>query len=242
MLNPVLFGRKLAGMQFDVDDSGRKPKVISQIRLIEGVVQILDFHGTGLRVVLYFEDEFDLERKMRLIRSICAHEGEIPRWVSNLPGCGLRLRNVDWKIISHTMHDPRKDASEVARQSGVSSRTVNRRLRRMTQDKVAYLIPVRNVKKSKGIICSFLLLCSERGRAAIREFLGSQPARVDFIYDSAKGIFILTLIADNPSEADDLHDRLKALDGISEVRMGLLKDFIFVDDWLDQAVARRIAA
>jgi DNA-binding MarR family transcriptional regulator len=181
-----------------------------------------------------------LERKTRLIKSICAHEGRVPYWISNLPSCDLRLRNLDWIIIRHLMHDPRKDASEVARQSGVSSRTVNRRLKRMTQEKVAYLIPVRNIKKSKGIICSFLIFCTDRGRAAIREYINSQPTRVDFIFDSAKGIFILTLVADNPSEANDLHERLKALDGITEVKMDLMKNFIFVDDWLDQAVARRI--
>jgi DNA-binding Lrp family transcriptional regulator len=193
-----------------------------------------------MRVVLYFEDEFDLERKMLLIKSICGHEGVVPHWISNLPDCDLRLRNVDWKIISNTMHDPRMDASEVARRSGVSSRTVNRRLKRMIEAKVAYLIPVRNVRKSKGTICSFLILCTERGRRSIREFLGSHPARVDFIYDSAKDIFILTLITDNPSQVDDLHEQLNALDGISEVQVGLLKDFIFVDQWLDRAVERRI--
>ena len=242
ILNPAILGGKLAGMQLVVDDEERKPQVISQVRLVDGVIEILDFHGTSLRVVLYFQDEFDLERKMKLLKSICGHEGEVHHWVSNLPSCKMRLKEVDWEILSHVLHDPRRDASEVAKESGVSSRTVNRRLRRMTDEKVAYLIPVRNVKKSKGVICSFLVTCSERGRDAIREFLRSRPTRVDFIFDSAKELFIATLIANNPSEAHELHDQLKALEGISRVEMGLLNDFIFVDDWLDRAVARKIAA
>lgn len=241
MINPELLGCKLAGTQLDVDEVGRKLHVISQIRLIEGVVQILDFHGTGLRVVLYFEDEFSLIRKKELIKSICGHEGEIPHWISNLPHCDLKLRNVDWKIVKWVMHDPRMDTSMVARQIRVSSRTVNRRLRRMTEAKVAYLIPVRNAKKAKGTICSFLFFCSESGREAIREFLRSQPVRVDFIYGSTKDIFISTLIANNPSEANEMQDQLKRLVGVSEVKMGLVNDFIFVDDWLDQRVARQIA-
>ena len=111
----------------------------------------------------------------------------------------------------------------------------------MTEEKVGYLIPVRNIKKLKGVICSFLIICSERGREAFQEFLRSTSARVDFIFDSAKEILIATLIANNPSEADELHEQLKVLKGVSRVEMGLLKDFIFVDDWLDQAVARRIS-
>ena len=242
ILNPGILGAKLAGMQLAVDDEERKSQVISQARLVEGVVQILDFHGASLRVVIYFQDEFDLERKTKLLKAICGHRGEAPRWVSNLPPCKMRLKKVDWEIISRVMHDPRRDASVVAKESRVSSRTVNRRLRRMTEEKVAYLIPVRNVKKSKGVICSFLIICSERGRDAIQEFLRSTTARIDFIFDSAKEIFIATLIANNPSEANELHEQLKVLKGVSRVEMGLLKDFIFIDDWLDQAVARRIAA
>ena len=112
----------------------------------------------------------------------------------------------------------------------------------MTEEKVAYLIPVRNVKKSKGVICSFLIVCSNRGRDAARDFLRSRPTRIDFIFDSAREVFIASLIADNPSEAHELHEQLKALKGVSKVDMGLLKEFLFVDGWLDQAVARKIAA
>jgi DNA-binding Lrp family transcriptional regulator len=242
ILNPVLFGGKLAGVQLEVNEEARKSKVISQIRLVDGVVEILDFHGASIRVVFYFQDEFDLERKMRLMKSICGHDGEARYWISKLPDCKLKLKNLDWEIISRVMHDPRRDASDVARASRVSSRTVNRRLRRMAEEKVAYLIPVRDIKKWKGIVCSFLIICSEQGRDAIRDFLRSRRTRVDFIFDSAMGTFIATLIANNLSEANELHEKLKALKGISRVEMGLLKEFVFVDDWLDRAVARRMAA
>jgi DNA-binding Lrp family transcriptional regulator len=240
ILNPELLGHKLGAMQLDVDQESDKPKVLSQIRLVSGVVLILGFHGRGLRVVLYFEDEFDLERKVELIRSICRYEGKVPNWTSSLPKCSLRMKNVDWKILGRVMHEPRKDSSEVARELGVSSRTVNRRLRVMIEGKVAYLIPVRNVKKSRGTVCSFLLFCSEKGRAAVEDFAGSQPQKLDFVYNSAKGIMIATFIVNNISEANELHERLRSLAGVGEVKMGLMSDFIFVDDWLDQAVARRI--
>jgi len=242
ILNPALLGRRLVGIQLDVDDETRKPQIISQIRLVDGVIQILDFHGTSLRVVLYFEEQFDLERKIELLKAICGHEGRVPHWVSSLPSCDFKAKKVDWEILGQVMHDPRRDAAEVASKLGVSSRTVNRRLRVMSEGRIAYLIPVRNVKKSKGMICSFILFCSERGRAEIDGFVRSQRARVDFIYNSAKGVVILTLMAGNLSEASELQAQLEGLEGITEVRMGLMKDFIFVDDWLDRVVTRRIEA
>jgi DNA-binding Lrp family transcriptional regulator len=205
-------------------------------------VQLLDFHGLGLRVVVYFEDEPALERKIELIKAICGYNGDVARWISVLPHCGMRLLDVDWKILKAVMHDPRRDSSEVAEETGVSKRTINRRLRRMTETNVAYLIPVRNVKMSKGNICSFLIFCSGKGRVSIREFLGSQPLRVDFIHNSARDVFIVTLVTDNLSEANEMREKLKALEEVREVRMGVLNDFVFIDDWLDHAVERQIVS
>ncbi len=240
IINPEILGCKLAGMQLDLDDASRKPRVIEEIRLVDGVVTIFDFHGTSLRVVLYFEDDASLNRRAALIKSICGSKGEMPIWITNLPHCKLRLRAIDWRILASVMHNPRMDSLTVAKLTGASSRTVNRRLRLMTEEKVAYLIPVRNVKKSKGTISSFLITCSENGRREIDAYMKSKPGRIDFVLDSMKDFFILTLVTDNPSEANGLRDELEALEGVRNVKMGLLNEFIFVDSWLDSAVLRQI--
>jgi DNA-binding Lrp family transcriptional regulator len=239
--NPELFGCKLAGLQFELDDAARKPKVLSQVQLVEGVMQILDFHGPSIRVIVYFEDDADLRRKMNLIGSITGHEGDAPHWVSKIPPCDVKLKKIDWMIIKSLMQDPRKDADAIAKDVGATNRTVNRRLKRMTEDHVAYLIPVRNVSRSRGTICSYLLSCSENGREAVRDLLRSRNLRVDFVYDSSKGVFIFTLVVDNPSQADDFLKELRLIVGVSDVKMGLMKAFIFVDGWLKRAVAKQVA-
>jgi hypothetical protein len=65
-------------VQLDVDDASRKSRVISQISLVDGVVQLLDFHGTSLRVIAYFEDDSAFTRKVELLKSICHHQGDVP--------------------------------------------------------------------------------------------------------------------------------------------------------------------
>jgi DNA-binding Lrp family transcriptional regulator len=241
ILNPELFGCKLAGLQFELDNDARKPRVLSQVQLVEGVMQILDFYGPSIRVVVYFEDDADLRRKNDLIASITGHEGDAPHWVSKTPRCDVKLKKIDWMIIKSLMHDPRKAADAVAKDVGASSRTVNRRLKRMTGDHVAYLIPVRNVSRSKGTICSYLVSCSEKGKEEVRDILESRNLRVDFVFDASKEVFIFTLVVDNPSQAEEVQKELRLIEGVNEVKMGLMKDFIFVDGWLDRAVAKQVA-
>ena len=232
----------LGGLQFEVDDVGRKARVLGQIRLLDGVVQILDYHGATVRVVLYFEDEFSLKRKIGLIRSISGFPGkEMPHWTPDMPPCDLKLGELDWKILGGVMHDPKRETEEVARETGASTRTVNRRLRKMIREKVAYLIPVPNVRKWKGVMCGFLISCSEQGKAAVNSFLKANAVKVGFVHESMRGIFLLTVLAENLSEASDLNAQLTALNGVREVKMSPLKEFIFIDDWLDQAVARKIS-
>ena len=67
ILNPHLVDRQLAGIQLEAVDSIGKSKAISQIKLIQGVVLVFDYHGRGLRVVFYHETERGLKRVIRLI-------------------------------------------------------------------------------------------------------------------------------------------------------------------------------
>ncbi|HXW36666.1 MAG TPA: Lrp/AsnC family transcriptional regulator [Nitrososphaerales archaeon] len=241
MINPELFGMKLAGVELEAIDEERKSSAVSQLKLVEGVSEIFDFHGKALRVIFYFEDEFTLVRKIELIKSICGFQGTPPSWVSNLPQSGIKLRGIDWRVIKAVLHDPRAKTMVIARGLGVSRRTVNRRLRRLSGAHVAYVIPVRNVKKSRGTFCSFIVFYRGSGLKATMEYLSSRNARIDFVYEAAKGTLILTLVTDNPADADELHRGIKGLEGVSEVRMGLMNDFIFVDDWIDRMVARKVA-
>ncbi|HZW56982.1 MAG TPA: winged helix-turn-helix transcriptional regulator [Nitrososphaerales archaeon] len=238
VLNPHLFGGSYAGAQLDVDPSVEKSRVISQISLIDGVFLLFDFSGPGLRAAFYYNGESSLQRKVELMREICHQRRDDPvlHWRVDAPPCRLKLRSTDWKIIRAIRKDPRRNSNEVARELGLSTRTVNRRLKLMTEDKVGYLLPLRNVRKSKGVMCTFLVFCPESKKEGINEMARSVADRVDFAYNSVKGLCLLTLFVDNLPEADEICESLRNAGGVSEVRMGILKNFIFVDDWVDEKI------
>lgn len=238
-LNPELIDQKIGTMQLEVGDVEMKSQIVSRIQLLDGVVHIIDFHGPSLRIIFYFEDESSLRRKLDLIKSISGNHGEIRYWISHLPPVGMKLGNLDWKILKQIMHDPKRDAAEVADEIGVSKRTVNRRLKRMNGSNIAFLAPVRDIKKWRGTVCSFLVFATERGRTGIQDLLRTRTIKVEFALDLSKEASILTLAVGNPSEANEFLTELKNIGGVRQVKMGLVNDYVWVDDWLDRLVARQ---
>lgn len=241
VINPHIFDMQLAGFQLAVHPSRKKEEVISQLRLIDSLLLILDFHGPGLRVATYFENEKALHRKIQLIKTICGCTEEVPFWTTLTPRPNVKLGQVDWKILSLIRKDPRRDVTDIAARVPVSTRTVNRRLRLMIDNKIAYLIPLRNVRKSRGVVACFLIQCSDDEKQEIRTEMESRGKAIDFSYTSVKDLYLLSVLLDNLSDAEDLLSWLKARKEIQSVRMEIMKDFIFLDDWLDEMVNRRIA-
>ena len=237
VLNPRLLGGSYAGAQLDVGPSLDKRSVISQLSLVDGVFLLFDYLGPGIRVAFYYNGEGSFRRKIELMEEICRCESASAlHWRVGAPPCRLKLRSMDWRILRAIRKNPRRSSSEVAEELGLSTRTVNRRLRLMTQDRVGYLLPIRNVRNSRGVICSFLVMCAEDKKEGINEVARSLARRVDFSYNSVRGICLLTLFADNLIEADEICERLKKMEGVSGVRMGILKNFVFVDGWMDEKV------
>jgi hypothetical protein len=62
--------------------------------------------------------------------------------------------------------------------------------------------------------------------------------RVDFVY-AMKGLFNISLLLDNVTAADELAETPRALPGVRDLRMNIMKNFIFVDNWLDEVLERK---
>jgi DNA-binding Lrp family transcriptional regulator len=240
VINPHFFGMQLAGFQLEVRNPRKKEEALSQLRLVDGLLLILDFHGKSLRVATYYENEKALRRKIDLIKTICGNTEEVPYWTTNMPRPEFKLGATDWKILCLIRKDPRRDVADIAEKVRLSTRTVNRRLRMMINNKVAYLIPIRNVKKSRGVVACFLVFTTEAEKREILKEMESRGKAIDFSYTSVKDLYILSILLDNLSEAEDLLSWLKGRKEIENVKMEIMKEFIFLDEWLDERVNRQI--
>jgi DNA-binding Lrp family transcriptional regulator len=240
VLNSHLIGHESASIVLETDDVERKPTAISQIKLIQGVVFIFDFHGNGLQVVVYYNGEKDLARKIQLIGSIFGSKEEPMHWKGGLPSCDLDLKKIDWQIIKAMQKDPRRRLAEIANEIKVSTRTVKRRLTVLTDGNAFFSVPRLNIAKAPGVNCRFIVFCpDENKKRRVDELIRSRPERIVFAHTGAKQYSAFTILCNNISEANEIHGWMNGLDGVKDVRMGIMKDFIVVDDWLDEEIEKR---
>jgi DNA-binding Lrp family transcriptional regulator len=240
-LNPHLIGLESTGIQLDIDDEERKAAVISQVERMDGVVILIDFHSRALRIILYYENESDLERKTQQIKSICGND-QLLLWKGGFPASDQNMKRTDWEIVKAFRKDPRRSPSKVADEVGVSTRTIKRRLTAMTQNNSIFMLPALNYDKSLGVACDFLIICpDETKRSEVNKQMRAKLDRVVFSFTEAKGFSIFALMCLNLSESEEIHKWIKGMDGVSDVRADIMRGNILVDKWLDEEIEKQLS-
>jgi DNA-binding Lrp family transcriptional regulator len=233
IVNPHLLGLEAAGVDLVVAENLSKAGVLAQIRLVDGVLRISDFQGRGAQVNLYYPDEESLQRKVKLFALICWMSTKPTVWKVDYELPDMKMVDVDWKLVEVMEPDARMDLQDVAKVVGVSVRTVQRRLALMREGKAVYIMAMPNFDRLAGIVCNFLLFFPEESKKkAADKLVLSETRRIDYHNVSSKHHSTFVIVCENPSEAERIFERLKKLDGVETVRMGVIKEAIGVDDWL----------
>jgi DNA-binding Lrp family transcriptional regulator len=242
LVSPNLIGCVDAYVDLEVGDIERKQEILSQLRLLEGVINILNLEGRGLFVLLDSESGEALARKTRLIGSICGTD-KLATWSGSIPPCDMRLSGTDWKIIWAIRDDPRKSLYRIAKEAGVTVRTVTRRLGLLTERRAIFLVGLPNFRKTPGVSANFLIYTPDRGRSSsVGEKIGSEFKTVVFGAPIAPDYLFYNIVFQNLTEADDAREWIKGLKGVANVRLGIMKDLIFVADWIDDQIRKRLPA
>ena len=203
---------------------------------------LIDFRGPGLLVQLWFESDDALEGLNQLLTRIC---GGVPRhhWEVRYPEPTIRLRPVDWEILDALRDDARADLRAVAARLGRTVRTVQRRLKAMSEGTAFHLTGTPNVEKVRGLICDFVVHCPDpqikrAGDATIRSVLH----RIGAADTSPDDYSIFGVSCENFAQADELLTRLKAHYRTDAVHVSLVRHFLPVTEWLAGQIRRNLPA
>lgn len=234
--NPHLFRMESSAIELEVAEEAKKPGIVSQIRLLEGVVLIVDFHGSRLRAVVYHESDQALSRKVQLIGLMCASREAI-HWTESFPPCAMKMKRTDWTILKSLRKEARKSLVSVAEEVGASTRTVKRRFEKMIEENSFYLMPITSYEKSAVVTCSFTVDCPDNLRKKSADSLVmSRLHRVIFSNTSAKRYSVFTVLCNNFGEAESIREEIAGVNGVAGVKMGVVKKVVHVSDWLDQKI------
>lgn len=244
-MNPSLFGRQASFLLLDVRPPPSKEDVIRKIGLVEGVLFILSYFGNFLGVQITGESEQALRKKGELIAKISNSENLVSMKIT-FPKCEVRLTQTDWSLIQALRPNPRRSFGAVAKELGISARTVRRRTERMTKGGVLYTIPDIDTKAIRGVMMfSFSVYYS--GTVPAQKVAGRILSQLDehlvlfHIADNEHGWFGMAL--PNPTRANEIERWTRGLDGVEDTSMRLVDGFVnLVDEAFGEELRKRIEA
>ena len=239
-INPSLLGRKATSVLLEVNDPSTKPTMISQIKLIDEVILIMDFYENPLRVVFNHENDRDMERRLALIRAICGDKSSIA-WQVGFAPCYAKLKKTDWEILKVLHEDPMQSNAEIAKELRVSARTVKRRISFMTETKAIYSFARGNVNRMPGMAYFFLLDCAnEKKKHEVDEIILARLENAIYVDTRNKQYSTYSAVFRNVSEADEVYRWIKSLDGGEKTRMSMMREIISVPDWFDKEIDKHL--
>jgi DNA-binding Lrp family transcriptional regulator len=239
-LNPHLLGRNATSVMLEADDPSVKQSMISEIKLIDEVILIMDFYDKPIRVVFCHENDRDRERRLDLIKSICGDRNPIS-WQMGFAPCNVKLKKTDWQILKVLSKDLMQNNSEIAKELRVSARTVRRRLAFMTESRAVYTFAVGNVMRVPGMAYLFLVNSpNEKKKRDVDEKILSKLESAVFVDTNNKQYSLYAAVFHNMGEATETHRWIKSLDGAENTRMSMIREIISVQDWFDKEIDKHL--
>jgi DNA-binding Lrp family transcriptional regulator len=152
VVNPTLFGCALLEVMVDVQPESAKPDVIRKLKLVGEVSGMVDFYGKALKLIFMHNGEESRSRTIELISRITNTETLTQvRWA--VPACREgRITETDVAIIRSLSNDARKSFVQVARELGISVRTVRNHVGRLRRENNIFSVPTLNIGGIPGLI------------------------------------------------------------------------------------------
>ncbi len=239
MINPYLIGCRAANIHCEVEDQRRKPDVITELKELDGMVKILNFHGSGLLLTLYFHNAETLKDRVHSIASVT--DCPDPKvWELAFPESYIRTRNTDWRIIGAMVEDARRSLKVISEAVGLSVRTVEKRLNELSESYALYLQGTPNFRKFAGLSCVFMVFCQdEKEKRAVDHTILSRVRRIELATTGSEHYSTFVTLFENLGQADDFIGWINDLNGVESVSMGIMKELFVVTEWMEDEIIKR---
>lgn len=202
-----------------IDKEPDEPR-LARLRAVDGVVAVLWFYGPHVCFDLAHSSPSERARRLDLIRSL-ASDGPETLWSHEhaYPVVKRRLTQLDWRIVRALHANARRPLEEVAREVGVTVKTVRTRLDGLriegSIDEAVFL----DYSRMTGLIPFILYVWLREG--------ASDPTRrlLDLFDDrwfnhflargTPPGVLVLHLMAQNPAEVQTLVRQALDVEGVA---------------------------
>ena len=209
--NPFVLGREPVRVVLRVANPDRKKReVVSQLRLVDGAVLIINWQGEGVHVLMFCEDELAVHRRVGLMSSISGCKD--PVVLRNSPALGFHkssmdLTRTDLHIVKALRRDPRTSSEKLAKLAGVSRRTVERRLVAMTNAHALFHKVRMDFQKIDGVSGSIIVsFKSEEVKRRLDEKIRGKLTNVFFSISNGSKTSQFNFVCKNVAEFEEIRD------------------------------------
>ena len=151
-VNPSVVGYKPIDIVLEVQPESAKADMIRKLRLIHGIIRIVDYYGPTLQVLLLYDRADSCSRTVELISRITNAE-RVTLFRQSFPLSETkRLTETDLSIVRALSMDARKSYVLLSKELGFSTRTVKNRIEKLRKEKTLFSIPELKMGDIPGII------------------------------------------------------------------------------------------
>ncbi|MFQ5552260.1 MAG: winged helix-turn-helix transcriptional regulator [Thermoplasmata archaeon] len=224
--------------------SEKKEGLNPALEAVEGLVHIFDFFGPDLCCDLYYRDQPELERRLRLVLELLGAPRALDWYDNRMPRVTRSLSPLDWRIVKALRMRARIPLADLSGEIGVTDRTIRRRIGQMVNHGGIDVVPIIDPTLMKDTVpAAFLFrLDDDRAQAVIRE--------IERIFDAAylsawvppspeTGHFITLLVARRMADLDEMRRRAGDVRGVESVEAFIPADVWHNEDWIDEAIDRK---
>lgn len=241
-LSATFFNATHCWLAAELHDNGPREKIINELDEIEKVSFVMPTTENVMVIAIDFLNSSDLDitiQQMSEKKGITGIQTYI--YSSQSVHKKIDISLLDWKIIKSIRFNSRKSPSEIARECGVSTRTVNRRLKRLYNSGAIHHTLAFDPMASKGTIVY--------GIFAEYDARFPRDKIVKSITSNVKNLFNHFVMVNSPTimmiffgkRFSDIHDNeniVKAVEGVRSLKTYFCTKVYYFRDWRDKLLEK----
>lgn len=216
--------------------------VTKRLGLVDGIVSIVTLHGGGYLLDVYYQNEASLARQVTLAESVCGAKA-VMSWKWSFIEYKGRMTKTDWEILGALRLSPRRKLPDIASGLEISLRTLNRRVNRMTEGHAFFLDLEFDISKISGLPCLLIVRNEDRLKKAHSDtVILSRLHELAYVDTTAPNYSVFAFHCENTPEMARISSWVERLDGVNEMRLGVIETRDYVHGWIDEEIQRRVAS
>jgi DNA-binding Lrp family transcriptional regulator len=225
--NPGLTDQSVVYAWLKVEPESSKEDVIEKLLSVEDIERVCNYFGPKVSFILLHKNMRNPEAALERLASLTGL-GKSVHQQATIRVPPYDIKRTDTALIDVLRRDPWMPDSAVAKEVGVSTKTVKRKVTTLTEDGAIYMLPIIDLKALQGIIPMELVVDygSPESKAEVNGLIVSR-VKENLVFSNYTGPYgYFALAVPNISQVELITRWVKQLKGVRDAHSDALQDLV----------------